>query len=62
MYGITAGDNGTIVAVGRTDGDFLPFVNSGGFDFFALKIESDGPEMLWQWQVRLGLTSRSQVV
>lgn len=53
MYGVTAGDDGTIVGVGRTDGDFFPYSNLGGFDFLVLKLlrSQDAYEYLWNWQV-----------
>ncbi|CAM9534982.1 unnamed protein product [Ectocarpus sp. 12 AP-2014] len=49
MKGVAAGGNGTIVAVGRTDGDFFPFVSLGGFDFLAVKLGPDGVYS-WHWQ------------
>ncbi|CAN0335703.1 unnamed protein product, partial [Ectocarpus sp. 8 AP-2014] len=49
MKGVAAGDNGTIIAVGRTDGDFFPFVSLGGFDFLAVKLGPDGVYS-WHWQ------------
>lgn len=35
MYGVTAGDDGTIVGVGRTDGDFFPVFELGRFRLFS---------------------------
>lgn len=50
MKGVAAGDDGAIVAVGRTDGDFFPFESLGGFDFLAVKLGPDGVYS-WHWQV-----------
>ncbi|CAM9731332.1 unnamed protein product [Ectocarpus fasciculatus] len=49
MKGVAAGDDGAIVAVGRTDGDFFPYVSLGGFDFLAVKLGPDGLYS-WHWQ------------
>lgn len=53
MYGVTTGDDGAIVGVGRTEGDFSPYINLGGFDFLVLKLlrSEDAYESLWAWQV-----------
>lgn len=62
LHGAAAGSDGSFIVAGLTDGDWdIP--NLGGFDFAAMKLDSDLEE-LWRWQVRwpLLLSSFTAVV
>ena len=46
------GDNGSVILVGSTYGDWAN-LNQGGEDFAAVKLNTTDGSMLWEWQVRL---------
>lgn len=49
LYGAIPGDNGSVVLIGNTRGDWSG-ENSGGADFAAVKLDENGL-VLWRWQV-----------
>lgn len=51
MYGVAALNGGSVVLAGYSEGDW-DGVSSGGQDFAAVELDSDGT-VLWRWQVIL---------
>lgn len=44
------GDNGSVILVGSSYGNWKDVKNKGGEDFIAVKLDPDG-SILWTWQV-----------
>ena len=50
LWGAATGDNGSVILVGTTYGNWSE-TNQGGGDFAAVKLDANG-SVLWRWQVR----------
>ena len=49
MFGAIALNEGSVILVGRTEGDFVG-TNQGSSDFVAVELDTNGT-VLWRWQV-----------